>query len=68
MDKKIREPAQQEEKQSKKQSVTFSKEQIVSSNKYAMYRDFLTGNLEDKAYTFEEVDSIIEKFKKGQVK
>lgn len=41
----------------------FTKEQIVKSNKYVCYVDFLNGNLQDeKKYTIEEVEELIEKF------
>lgn len=47
----------------------FSKEQIVSSDKYCKYRDLVNALLDDeKKYTFETVDNLIEKYMKGQVK
>ena len=47
----------------------FSKEQILASKKYAYRRDALGAILEDgKEYTFAEVDDILDKFMKGQVK
>lgn len=46
----------------------FTKTQIVTSKKYAMFRDYLTGNLDDnKMYTMQEIDSLLEKMK-GKVK
>lgn len=47
----------------------FSKEQILASARYANRRDLVDALLDkDKSYTFETVDSMIEKYKKGQVK
>lgn len=47
----------------------FSKEQIIASARYADRRDLVDALLdEDKSYTFETVDSMIEKYKKGRVK
>jgi hypothetical protein len=46
----------------------YSKEQILASKKYKNRRDILgvlLGN--DKEYTFEKVDSLLEKFMKGKV-
>lgn len=41
----------------------FTKAQLVKSKKYMRYVDFLSGNLrDDKMYTFEQVDKLIEKF------
>ncbi len=51
------------------QADEFSKEQIVLSDKYCKYRDLVNALLDDeKKYTFETVDSLIEKYMKGQVK
>ena len=46
----------------------FTKEQIVSSNKYRSRKDFLNGNLkEGQAYTLAEVDGLLGKhYKKGK--
>lgn len=45
---------------------TFSKEQILKSNKYNKRRDLLSVLLEDnKTYTISEVDNLIEKYMKG---
>lgn len=42
---------------------TFTKEQLVKSNKYMHYVDFLNGNLRDgRTYTIEQVDKLISKF------
>ena len=41
----------------------FSKEQILRSNRYRRYRDFLSGNLNDEnLYTIEQIDQIIGKY------
>lgn len=41
----------------------FSKEQILRSNRYRRYRDFLSGNLNDEnLYTIEQVNQIIGKY------
>ena len=46
----------------------FSKEQILASARYANRRDLVDALLDkDKSYTFETVDNMIEKYKKGQV-
>lgn len=45
---------------------TFSKEQILASEKYRNRRDLVYALLEEnKNYTFEEVDNAINKFMKG---
>lgn len=56
------------EKKTVEKAVTkFAKEQIVSSKKYVEDADIVKALLEEnKVYTVEEVDSIIEKFKKGK--
>ena len=52
----------------KKQETVFTKEQILASNKYADRRDVLGAILKDGCtYTFEKVDSLLEKFMKGKV-
>lgn len=45
----------------------FTKAQIVGSQKYKRFKDFLNGNLNNsKMYTLEEVDALISKnYKKG---
>lgn len=46
----------------------YSKEQILASKKYKNRRDILGVLLaDDKEYTFEKVDSLLEKFMKGKV-
>lgn len=46
----------------------FSKEQILASGKYVNRRDLVDALLdEEKSYTFETVDDMIEKYKKGRV-
>lgn len=46
----------------------FSKEQIVASEKYGNYKDFLNGNLVNgQMYSLDEVDALISKnYKKGK--
>ena len=52
-----------------KQEVLFTKEQILVSKKYSNRRDVLGAILTDnKTYTLEQVDSLLEKFMKGKVK
>jgi len=47
----------------------FSKEQIAVSERYRNHRDLVEALLDErKKYTFENVDHMIEKYKKGQVK
>ena len=47
----------------------FSKEQILASDRYANRRDLVDALLdEDKSYTIETVDNLVEKYMKGQVK
>ena len=47
----------------------FSKEQIAASERYRNYRDLVEALLDDeKKYTYEAVDKLIENYKKGQVK
>ena len=51
-----------------KQESKFSKEQILSSAKYSNRRDALNVVLsDDKTYTHEEVDTLLNKFMKGKV-
>lgn len=53
----------------KKQEILFTKEQILASNRYSNRRDALGAILADgNMYTFEKVDSLLEKFMKGKVK
>ena len=52
-----------------KQETLFSKEQILASKKYINRRDALGVILsDDKSYTIEKVDSLLENFMKGKVK
>lgn len=47
----------------------FTKEQLLSSEKYAGRRDALTAILEDgKTYTTAEADQLLDKFMKTEVK
>lgn len=49
--------------------IEFSKEQILASAKYRSNRDLVDAILDEKIkYTFEIVDSLIEKYMKGKVK
>lgn len=51
------------------QVVTFSKEKLLKTKKYANRRDLLGVLLEDgKVYTFAGVDEIVEEFLKVEVK
>lgn len=53
----------------KKAESKFTKEQILSSSKYARRRDLLNAVLEDgKLYTAKEADKAITDFMKGKVK
>ena len=57
------------EKPAIKELPKFTKAQIVGSQKYERFKDFLTGNLEDdKMYSMQDVDSLLEKYMKGMVK
>ena len=50
-------------------AATYKKEQLVASKRYANRRDIIMALLEDgKAYTLNEVDGLIEKYKKGKGK
>ena len=52
----------------KQEAFAYSKEQILASKKYENRRDILGVLLKDGVeYTFEKVDSLIEKFMKGKV-
>ena len=52
-----------------KQQDVFTKESIVKSKKYSNRKDLLNALLDDKkSYSFEQVDEIIDKFMKGEVK
>lgn len=57
------------EKKVVKQQDVFTKESIVKSKKYSNRKDLLNALLDDKkSYSFEQVDEIIDKFMKGEVK
>lgn len=48
---------------------TYTKEQLMESQKYAGKRDMLSAFLDDrKRYSLGDVDKIIEKYMKGAVK
>lgn len=48
---------------------SFSKSQLVNSNRFLMERDLLYALLaDDKTYTIDEVTTMISDFKKGKVK
>ncbi len=50
----------------KQLTITFTKEQIVKSEKYEKYRDYLEGNLDaKKQYTIDDIDSLISRVMKG---
>lgn len=50
-------------------ALVFTKAQIVKSEKYERFQDFLDGNLEDdKMYSLQEVDDLLGKYMKGMVK
>ncbi len=51
-----------------KSETKFTKENILKSKKYHNRKDLLNVLLEDKEYTFSEVDALIDKFMKGKVK
>lgn len=52
-----------------KEKITFTKAKILKSKRYSNRVDLLGVLLTDsKAYTFDEVDALIEKFMKGKVK
>lgn len=46
--------------------ITFTKEQIVKSERYEKYRDYLEGNLDaKKQYTIDDINLLISKVMKG---
>ena len=60
--------AEEKTAEEKKTESRFTKEQILSSSKYARRRDLLDAVLEDgKLYTAKEVDTAITNFMKGKV-
>ena len=51
------------------EEIKFTKEQILTSKKYANRRDALGVVLvDDESYTLEQVDSLLDNFLKGKVK
>ncbi len=57
-----------EKKTESKTENTYTKDQILTSEKYAKRRDLVNALLEDdKEYTIMEVDAMMEKFLKGKV-
>lgn len=53
----------------KSEIVKFDKEQICNSVKYSRYKDILSSQLhDDKKYSYDEIDKVIEDFMKGKVK
>lgn len=58
-----------EKKTEKAEAMKYTKEQILSAKKYNHNRDVVNVILENKQlYTLDEVDNLIEKFMKGEVK
>ena len=57
------------QKQNEVKKLEFTKAQILSSKKYEGKRDVISALLvENKTYSFNDVDNMISKFKKGVVK
>lgn len=51
-----------------KQADKFTKEQLVSAEKYINRKDILSASLDDeKVYTFEETDALIDAYLKRKV-
>lgn len=51
------------------ENVTFSKEQILSSKRYRDKKDLVNVLLKnEKSYSLDQVDDLIDKFMKGKVK
>lgn len=51
------------------ESITFTKEKLLKFKRYRNRIDLLNALLDDtRAYTFEEVDALIDNFMKGKVK
>ncbi len=46
---------------------TFSKEQLINSERFANYRDLLDALLESGSYTIEQTDDILNQYLKGKV-
>lgn len=56
-------------KANKEQASLHTKAQLLASKRYANRQDIINALLEDgKTYTTAQVDALIEKFMKGQVK
>lgn len=47
--------------------IKYTKNNILNSKKYQNRKDLLNVLLEDKEYSFKEVDVLIDKFMKGKV-
>lgn len=56
------------EKKEQKKELLFTKKQIISSQRFSDYQDFLNGNLDDnKMYSIQAVNDLLDKFfKKGK--
>lgn len=56
------------EKKEQKKELLFTKKQIISSQKFSDYQDFLNGNLNDnKMYSIQAVNDLLDRFfKKGK--
>ncbi|WP_315117768.1 hypothetical protein [uncultured Clostridium sp.] len=51
------------------QGIKFTKEQIINSNKFnVIEKDVLKALLEDKQYSLDEAEKVIENFNKKEVK
>jgi len=62
-------PADDLEVEQVEQVQTFSKEQLLSGNKYRNRKDILGVLLEDgKEYSFDQADTLMDEFMKGKVK
>lgn len=63
------EEAKKENTETKKTETTYSKAQLVQSQKYKNKRDILNSILDDnKRYTFKEVDTLVDNFLRKKVK
>lgn len=63
------EEAKKENTETKKTETTYSKAQLVQSQKYKNKRDILNFILDDnKRYTFKEVDTLVDNFLRKKVK
>jgi len=62
-------PADDLEVEQVEQVQTFSKEQLLSANKYRNRKDILGVLLEEgKEYSFDQADTLMDEFMKGKVK